>query len=96
MEQVYYAGLDIHKKTIAFCIKQADGTIVAEGKIEATRKALQQWEETIPGPWIGAMEATLFTGWVYDFFKALCAAAAGGQSADDESNNRSKEEKRQA
>jgi hypothetical protein len=33
MEQVYYAGLDIHKKIIAFCIKQADGTIVAEDKI---------------------------------------------------------------
>ena len=67
MEQVYYAGLDIHKKIIAFCIKQADGTIVAEGKIDANRKALKQWAESTPGPWIGAMEATIFTGWVYDF-----------------------------
>jgi len=52
-----------------FLYQAGDGTIVAEGKIEATRKALQQWVETIPGPWIGAMEATLFTGWVYDFLK---------------------------
>ena len=69
MEQVYYVGLDIHKKIIAFCIKQSDGTIVAEGKIDANRKALKQWAESIPGPWIGAMEATIFTGWVYDFLK---------------------------
>ena len=23
----------------------------------------------MPGPWVGAMEATIFTGWVYDFLK---------------------------
>jgi transposase len=69
MEQVYYAGLDIHKKIIAYCVKQADGTILTEGKIDATRIALKQWTETIPGPWIGAMEATIFTGWIYDFLK---------------------------
>jgi len=69
MEQLYYVGLDIHKKIIAYCIKLADGTIVMEGKIEATRLALKQWAQTIPGPWIGAMEATIFTGWIYDFLK---------------------------
>jgi transposase len=25
--------------------------------------------DELPGPWYGAMEATLFTGWVYDFLK---------------------------
>ena len=69
MEQVYYVGLDIHKKIIAYCIKLADGTIVTEGKIEATRMSLNEWVKTIPGQWIGAMEATLFTGWIYDFLK---------------------------
>lgn len=42
---------------------------MAEGKIDASRKALKQWAESTPGPWIGAMEATIFTGWVYDFLK---------------------------
>jgi len=51
MEQVYYVGLDIHKKIIAFCMKQADGTIVAEGKIDASRKALKRWAESTPGQW---------------------------------------------
>ena len=67
MEQVYYVGLDIHKKIIAYCIKLGDGTIVREGKTDASRKELKQWAASIPGPWIGAMEATIFTGWVCDF-----------------------------
>ncbi len=69
MDQYYYVGMDIHKKIIAYCIKRADGTIEAEGTIEATRKALKQWAEKLPAPWIGAMEATIFTGWIYDFLK---------------------------
>jgi len=69
MEQLYYVGLDIHKRIIAYCIKQSDGTIITEGTIEAKRVYLKQWAETLPCPWIGAMEATLFTGWIYDFLK---------------------------
>jgi transposase len=61
--------LDIHKKIIAFCIKRSDGTIVDEGKVEATREALGEWVKKIRNPWDGAMEATLFTGWVYDYLK---------------------------
>lgn len=69
MEQLYYVGLDIHKKIIAYCIKQVDGTIITEGKIETKRVYLKQWAETLPSPWIGAIEATIFTGWIYDFLK---------------------------
>jgi len=67
MEQLYYVGMDIHKKIIVYCIKKVDGTIVDEGKIAATRMSLEQWATNLPHPWVGAMEATLFTGWVYDF-----------------------------
>jgi transposase len=69
MERVYYVGLDIHKKMIAYCIKLNDGTVFEQGSIEAERGALRQWLGGLPGPWKGAMEATLFTGWVYDFLK---------------------------
>lgn len=69
MERVYYVGLDIHKKTISYCIKLYDGKIVRHGEIAAERKALQQWLSDLPGSWKGAMEATMFTGWVYDFLK---------------------------
>jgi transposase len=69
MNAIYYIGLDIHKKTIAYCVKKVDGTLVHRGTVNAERKALQQWQSELPGPWYGAMEATLFTGWVYDFLK---------------------------
>jgi len=69
MNAIYYIGLDIHKKTIAYCIKKVDGTLVRQGTVCAERKALQQWQSELPGSWYGAMEATLFTGWVYDFLK---------------------------
>ena len=69
MNAIYYIGLDIHKKTIAYCIKKVDGTLVRQGVVCAERKALQQRQSELPGPWYGAMEATIFTGWVYDFLK---------------------------
>ncbi|MFA5467339.1 MAG: IS110 family transposase [Candidatus Izemoplasmatales bacterium] len=69
MNTFYYIGLDIHKKTISFCVKKIDGTMVQQGKIAADRKALERWMLGLPGPWCGAMEATIFTGWVYDFLK---------------------------
>jgi len=69
MSAIYYIGLDIHKKTIAYCIKRIDGLLVRQGTVAADRTALKQWLTELPGPWLGAMEATLFTGWVYDFLK---------------------------
>ena len=29
----------------------------------------RKWLSEIPGAWIGVMEATMFTGWIYDFLK---------------------------
>ena len=46
-----------------------DGRIVRQGEIVAERNALRKWLSEIPGAWIGAMEATMFTGWIYDFLK---------------------------
>jgi len=69
MEIIHYVGLDVHKKTIAYCIKTVSGQTVRQGVVSAERKALQQWLNELPGPWMGAMEATLFTGWIYDFLK---------------------------
>jgi transposase len=69
MNAIYYIGLDIHKKVIAYCIKQVDGTLVRHGIVAADRKSLNKWLDELPGPWYGAMEATIFTGWVYDFLK---------------------------
>ena len=66
MNSMHYIGFDIHKKVISFCEKMIDGTIVDQGVISATRKKLDHWVTERTTPWIGAMEATLFTGWIYD------------------------------
>jgi transposase len=50
-------------------MKAIDGALIGQGKIEADRKSLDEWAKGLPGPWVGAMEATIFTGWVYDFLK---------------------------
>lgn len=67
MNTMHYIGFDIHKKTIAFCEKKMDGTIVEQGTIPATRNALSIWSKQRACSWSGAMEATMFTGWIYDF-----------------------------
>ena len=63
---MYYIGLDVHKKTISYCVKDASGQIYRDGKISATRQELDIWVKTLPQPWTVAMEATIFTGWIYD------------------------------
>jgi len=68
---VYYIGLDIHKKVIAYCIKARDGRQIEAGMIAAARKALDEWVKRLPGPWIGAMEATLFIGWIHDYLAPM-------------------------
>lgn len=72
MNTMHYIGLDIHKKTIAFCCKEGDGTVGERGEIPATRNALERWAQQRKQPWVAAMEATLFTGWIYDFLLPHC------------------------
>jgi len=67
MSAHYFIGLDIHKKMIAYCVKTVDGRLVDQGMVDADRKSLHEWAANLPGPWVGAMEATIFTSWVYDF-----------------------------
>jgi len=96
---MHYIGFDIHKKVISFCEKQMDGTIVDQGILRANRQTLTQWAMRRSVPWHGAMEATLFTGWVYDhllqhadelsvahpaMLKAISAAKKKNDAADAE------------
>jgi transposase len=37
---MYYIGLDVHKKTISYCVKNAAGQVLSEGKIGSTRREL--------------------------------------------------------
>ena len=69
MESIHYIGLDVHKKTIAYCIKTISGKVVRQGVVSTERKALRQWVTELSNPWMGTLEATIFTGWIYDFLK---------------------------
>ena len=71
---MYYIGLDVHKRTISYCVKDGSGAIHSEGTIPATRLDLDRWMKTLPQPWTAAMEATVFTGWIYDHLQPHAAA----------------------
>jgi transposase len=94
MNGMHYVGLDIHKKTISWCVRQADGSVVQEGKMAATREALDSWMQLLPQPWIAGMEATIFSGWIYDHLvscgatvkvahTAMLQAIAAGKKKND-------------
>ncbi len=74
MQNMYYIGLDVHKRTISYCVKDGSGAIHSEGTIPATRLDLDRWMKTLPQPWTAAMEATVFTGWIYDHLQPHAAA----------------------
>jgi transposase len=74
MQSMNYVGLDVHMKTIRYCVKDASGAIHSKGAIAATRLDLNRWMKTVPQPWTAAMKATVFTGWIYDHLKPHAAA----------------------
>ena len=57
----HYIGFDVHKKSVSYCVKAADGKIIEEGRLRATRQVLREWAQKRQEPWHGAMEATLFS-----------------------------------
>lgn len=77
----HYIGFDVHKKSISYCVKTADGTIVEESTLRATHVALREWAQNRREPWHGAMEATLFSGWIYDALKPYAVELQMGHPA---------------
>src|SRR6266853_4423678 len=74
MQSMYYIGLDVHKKKVSYCVKDGSGNVHAESALPATRADLDRWMKTLPQPWTAAIEATIFTGWIYDHLKPQAAA----------------------
>jgi len=79
--QIYYVGLDVHKRSVSFCVKLADGTVVQDGEVKATRAALAEWAEKLPRPWVGALEATLFSHWIYYWLQNFASEMRMGHPA---------------
>jgi hypothetical protein len=75
---MYFIGLDVHKRTISYCAKDAAGHVHQEGKIGSTRRELDSWIKTLPQPRMIAMEATIFTGWIEVGFPDRYSRASPG------------------
>jgi transposase len=71
---MYYIGLDVHKRKISYCVKDSSGHIHSEGSLPATRYDLDRWMKMLPQPWSAALEATMFSGWIYDHLKPYATA----------------------
>lgn len=56
---MYSIGLDVHKRTIGYCVKDAAGRVLQKGRIGSTRHELDAWIRTFPQPRTIAMEATI-------------------------------------
>jgi transposase len=48
-------------------VKDAAGHVHGEGKMGSTRRELDAWIGPLPQPRMIALEATIFTGWIYDY-----------------------------
>jgi hypothetical protein len=81
MNVIHYIGLDVHKKSVSYCVNTADGRIVQEGKLQALRVTLRSWAEDLREPWCGAMEATLFSAWIYDTLQPYAEKLVMGHPA---------------
>ena len=81
MNVLHYIGFDVHKKSVHYCVKTADGQVAEEGLLPALRAKLREWAEARPYRWRGAMEATLFSAWIYDTLKPYAEQLQMGHPA---------------
>lgn len=65
----YYVGLDVHRKTISYCVKTSDGRIVRESSMPSNREALSEWAAGLDQPWCGGLEATICSHWIFQHLK---------------------------
>ena len=79
--QPHFVGLDVHKQVIACCVMNEAGEIVQEEKIKATRSALDELVRKLPVPWHGALEATMFSHWIFEHLKPHAAVLKMGHPA---------------
>ena len=93
MNAYYSVGLDIHKKLIAYCVKAADGRLVTQGMVGADRESLGQWAESLPGPWVGAMERDHLHRLGLRFSRPICGRLESSPSRDAQSHYCRQEEK---
>lgn len=70
----HFVGLDVHKKSVVFCEKTVTGQTVGQGRVAARRPDLVAFAQSRARPWVGGLEATLFSGWIYDVLEPFAVA----------------------
>lgn len=61
-----YIGLDVHRKSISYCVKDAAGQVHRKARLASIRREQECWLQMLPQPRMIAMEATILTVWIYD------------------------------
>ena len=84
MTTMNYIGLDIHKKTISYGVKDVSGRIHQEGKVGSTRRELDGWMKTLPQPWRQAAAYGHQQTWKQIPAKALRPGSPYRAAAEDE------------
>ena len=94
MTSMHFIGLDIHKKTISYCVKDVSGKVLSEGTVPATRVQLNEWMKNLPAPWTVPMEATNVHRLDLRSLAASCGSGEGGASTDAAGDRGRQEEER--
>ena len=87
---MHFIGLDVHRQFVAYCVQNAAGERLDRGNVAATREALLEWVGQLPPRWSAAMEATTFSGWIYDTLRPFADDLAVGHPAAMEAISRGK------
>jgi hypothetical protein len=74
MQPLDSIGLGVRESIVSNYAKDSTGKLQSERSLPATRFDLDRWMKTLPQPWTAAMDATMFTGWIYDHLKPQTAA----------------------
>jgi hypothetical protein len=90
MNSVHYMGLDVHNKTISYCVKDASGQFCKKAKSEPRRELDAGWKILLnPGRCYGGHDLHRL-----DFRSSAAAPSAGeaGASPDAARHHRRQEE----
>ena len=49
MTSMHFIGLDIHKKTISYCVKDVSGTVLSEGTVAGDQSSSRRVDEDVTG-----------------------------------------------
>ena len=86
---MYYVGLDVHKKTISYCVKDVSGDVQSEGSLPATRSDLDRWMKTPSAAVDSGDGSHRFHRLDLRSSEAACGGTEGGASADAAVHRRS-------